>query len=297
MVGGFSERRERGFRKMKENRKVWLVTGSSTGFGRALVEELITQGYSVVATARKLEALSNLTENENVLKTTLDVTDGNSISNAVKAAIDKFGRIDVLVNNAGFGYFGVMEESDQATVKRMMDTNFWGANDMTLAVLPYMRAQKSGHIINTVSRGGLTTTETLSYYHATKFAMEGLFQTLRKEIEPLGIFVSNVEPGSFRTDWAGRSKESAEGEIADYVAAHEFLNVLNNYSGTQAGSPELAAKAFIELANLDNPPMHYLMGKDAYQMSKQVFEEALSEFEAYKEDATHLDYGDEDYWK
>ncbi|AYG00019.1 oxidoreductase [Lactococcus allomyrinae] len=282
---------------MKNNDKVWLVTGASTGFGRALVEELIVRNYKVVATARQLSALTDLSDGENVLKTRLDVTDKASISAAVAATIEKFGRIDVLVNNAGFGYFGVMEESDQAAVRRMMDTNFWGANDMTLAVLPYMRKQKSGRILNTVSRGGLTTTETLAYYHATKFAMEGLFQTLRKEVEPLGIFVTNIEPGSFRTDWAGRSKESSPAEITDYAAAHKTLDRLNSYSGTQAGSPALAAKAFIKVAELDNPPMHYLMGKGAYQLTKQVFEAALDEFETYKEDAQHLDFGDEAYWK
>ncbi|MCL2112675.1 MAG: oxidoreductase [Streptococcaceae bacterium] len=282
---------------MTNNDKVWLVTGSSTGFGRALVEELIAQDYKVVATARHLSALTDLPDSENVLKARLDVTDKASISAAVTATIEKFGRIDVLVNNAGFGYFGVMEESDQTAVRRMMDTNFWGANDMTLAVLPYMRKQKSGRILNTVSRGGLTTTETLAYYHATKFAMEGLFQTLRKEVEPLGIFVTNIEPGSFRTDWAGRSKESSPAEIVDYAVAHKTLERLNSYSGTQAGSPALAAKAFIKVAELDNPPMHYLMGKDAYQLSKQVFEAALDEFEAYKEDAQHLDFGDEAYWE
>lgn len=275
--------------------KVWFITGSSTGFGRKLAEELITEGYKVVATARKTEALTGL-EGENVLKVPLDVTNTEQIQAAVKTAIEHFGRIDVLVNNAGFGYFGVMEESDQTAVRRMMDTNFWGANDVTLAVLPYMRAQKSGRIINTVSRGGLTTTESLAYYHATKFAMEGLFQTLRKEVEPLGIYVSNVEPGSFRTDWAGRSKDSANAEISDYADAHKTLERLNGYSGTQSGSPELAAKAFIKLANMEKPPLHYLMGKDAYQLSRQVFSEAIAEFDAYREDAEHLDYGDEAYW-
>lgn len=277
--------------------EVWLVTGSSTGFGRALVEELIAQDYKVVATARQLSTLSELPDKENILKISLDVTKGDSIQKAVAETIAKFERIDVLVNNAGFGYFGVMEESDQSAVRKMMDTNFWGANDMTLAVLPYMRKQKSGRILNTVSRGGLTTTENLSYYHATKFAMEGLFQTLRKEVEPLGIFVTNIEPGSFRTDWAGRSKESAPDKFSDYEKAHKLLEHLNSYSGTQVGNPASAAKAFIKVSKLENPPMHYLMGKDAYQLSKQVFEEALAEFEKYKEDAKHLDFGEEDYWK
>ncbi|GBG97561.1 oxidoreductase [Lactococcus termiticola] len=278
-------------------KQVWFITGTTSGFGRALAEELIKQDYPVVATGRKIEALDYLPEKDNLLKVTLDVTKKETIDAAVAKSLEKFGRIDVLVNNAGFGYFGIMEESDQSAVHRMMDTNFWGANDMTLAVLPHMRKQKSGRILNVTSRGGLTTMETLAYYHATKFAMEGLFQTLRKEVEPLGIFVTNIEPGSFRTDWAGRSKENAEAEISDYAAAHKNLERLNTYSGTQAGNPALAAKAFIKIAQLENPPMHYLMGKDAYQISKQVFEEALQEFEEYREDSEHLDFGDDDYWK
>ncbi|MDR0200317.1 MAG: SDR family NAD(P)-dependent oxidoreductase, partial [Streptococcaceae bacterium] len=176
--------------------KTWLITGTSTGFGRALAEELVNVGkYNVVATARKLAALDYLPEADNILKVALDVTKAEQIAAAVSATLEKFGTVDVLVNNAGYGYFGALEESDQAQVHNMMDTNFWGANDMTLAVLPTMRKNRSGHILNVTSIGGLATFPTFAYYHASKFAMEGLFQSLAKQVAPLGIKVTNVEPG------------------------------------------------------------------------------------------------------
>lgn len=278
------------------NNQVWFITGTSSGFGKALAKELITQDYPVVATARNIESLSDLT-GENLLKVELDVTKPESIKSAVTASIKRFKRIDVLVNNAGFGYFGTVEESEEEIVRNMMETNFWGASAVTRAVLPQMRAQHSGRIINVTSRGGLTTSPIFGYYHASKFAMEGLFQTLRQELAPLGIHVTNVEPGSFRTDWAGRSHFEANTAIKDYTTAYKSLEAVKKRNNHQVGNPKLAAKAFIKIAQLENPPLHYLMGKDAYQFATQVFKEALAEFETYKDDAEHLDFGDDSYWK
>ncbi|MFC4653114.1 SDR family NAD(P)-dependent oxidoreductase [Lactococcus nasutitermitis] len=282
-------------------KQVWFITGTSSGFGRALVEELIAQDYPVVATARKLESLDYLPEKDNVLKVALDVTKKETIDKAVKSANDAFGKIDVLVNNAGYGYFGAMEESDQAQVRNMMDTNFWGANDMTIAVLPQMRKARSGRILNVTSIGGLATFPTFAYYHASKFAMEGLFQSLRKQVEPLGIYVTNVEPGGFSTEWAAGSHFAVapENEIADYQLVHEAKNVSETRGAThsQAGSPELAAKYFIKLASMEKPPQNALFGADAHEMATKTYREALAEFEAHQADATHLAYGDEDYWQ
>lgn len=280
---------------------VWFITGTSSGFGRALAEELVAQGTPVVATARKLSALDYLPDDsDKVLKIALDVTKAETISAGVAAANAKFGKIDVLVNNAGYGYFGAMEESDQAQVHQMMDTNFWGANDMTLAVLPQMRKARSGRILNVTSIGGLTVFPTFAYYHATKFAMEGLFQSLRQQVEPLGIYVTNVEPGGFATEWAAGSHfgVSAENEIADYVGVHEAKAVSENRGAAhaQAGSPELAAKYFIKLANMEKPPLHALFGQDANERAVQVYQEALTEFSEHREDASHLAFGDEAYW-
>lgn len=283
---------------MSQKKQVWFVTGSSSGFGRALVEELIHENYPVVATARKLSSLSDLPTGEaDVLKLSLDVTKPEQIREAVSQAEERFGFIDVLVNNAGYGYFGAIEESDQSEVRRMMETNFWGANDMTLALLPKMREHRSGRIINVTSIGGLATFPTFAYYHATKFAMEGLFQSLRKQVAPFGIQVTNVEPGGFRTKWAGASHKGATNLINDYDLVHKARLVSETRSGSQDGDPKLAAKAFIKLANMEEQPMHYLFGKDAYQMAVGTYNQALDEFEAYRNDATHLSFGDDDYWE
>ncbi len=286
-----------GIRMSKKN-QVWFVTGSSSGFGKALVEELIHESYPVVATARKLSSLSDLPTGEaDVLKLSLDVTKPEQIHEAVSQAEEHFGFIDVLVNNAGYGYFGAVEESDQSEVRRMMETNFWGANDMTLALLPKMREHRSGRIINVTSIGGLATFPTFAYYHATKFAMEGLFQSLRKQVAPFGIQITNVEPGAFRTKWAGASHKGATNLIDDYNLVHKARIASETRSGSQDGNPKLAAKAFIKLANMEKQPMHYLFGKDAYQTAVSTYKQALDEFEAYRHDATHLSFGDDDYWE
>ncbi|KGH80905.1 short-chain dehydrogenase [Oenococcus oeni IOEB_0607] len=283
---------------MNKKEQVWLVTGASSGFGRALVEELISDGYPVVATARKLDSLSDLGTGEaDILKLSLDVTQPEQIRDVVSQAESHFGSIDVLVNNAGYGYFGAMEESDQTEVRQIMETNFWGANNMALAVLPKMRAKRSGRIINVTSIGGLAAFPTFAYYHATKFAMEGLFQSLRKQVAPLGIQVTNVEPGAFRTKWAGASHKGAKNLIDDYSLVHEARLVSEKRSGSQDGDPKLAAKAFIKLAHMKEQPMHYLFGTDAYKMAVEGYENSLSEFKEYRDDETHLSFGDDDYWK
>lgn len=283
---------------MSKKNQVWFVTGASSGFGRALVEELIHENYPVVATARKIASLADLPTGEaDVLKLPLDVTSQEQIRDAVSQAEAHFGFIDVLVNNAGYGYFGAVEESDQAEVRRMMATNFWGANDMTLALLPKMRAHRSGRILNVTSIGGLAAFPTFAYYHATKFAMEGLFQSLREQVAPFGIQVTNVEPGAFRTKWAGESHKGATNLIDDYQAVHDARSASEIRSGSQDGDPKLAAKAFIKLANMEKQPMHYLFGKDAYRTATSTYRQALDEFEAHKEDATHLSFGDDAYWE
>jgi NAD(P)-dependent dehydrogenase (short-subunit alcohol dehydrogenase family) len=280
--------------------QVWFVTGTSTGLGRALVEELIAQGYPVVATARKLTALDDLPEGEDrqVLKVALDVTDKSQVTSSVKQAQAQFGKIDVLVNNAGYGYFGAIEESDEQEVRNMMETNFWGASAMAREVLPDMRAKKSGHIINVTSIGGLATFPAFGYYHATKFAMEGLFQSLATQVEPLGIHVTNVEPGAFRTEWSGASHKGAEDSalIEDYVGAHQARATSEKGSGSQEGDPKLAAKAMIKIANVANPPIHYLFGQDAYTLATSTFEDALKEFKEYEDDSINLKFGDDSYW-
>ncbi len=278
--------------------KVWFVTGTSSGFGHALVEELIAKKQRVVATARHVDQINKWQQdNENVYTSSLDVTDHDNVVRTVKEAIDHFGRIDVLVNNAGWGYFGSVEESEESVVRAMMDTNFWGAADVIRTVLPVFRKQASGHIINISSVGGITGSPAFGFYNASKFALEGLSSALAKEVAPLGIHVTNVEPGPFRTDWAGRSHKSAAETIDDYQqTAHTASSKIEALSGSQVGSPELAAKAIIKLSTLSQPPFHFLTGVNAYQRAIQAYEEALTEFKKYQEDSSHIDYGDEDYW-
>ncbi|HEY4399093.1 MAG TPA: oxidoreductase [Lactobacillaceae bacterium] len=280
--------------------QVWLVTGSSTGFGRKLVEELIAQGIKVVATARKVETLDTLpsTSETKILKLKLDVTNHDDVTNVVSKAINYFGHLDVLVNNAGYGYAGAIEESDENAVREMFETNFWGVSDMTRAVLPYFREQKAGRILNITSIGGLVGVPTFGYYNATKFAVEGFANALSQEVKPLGIQITNVEPGPFRTDWAGRSMTGSVHAIADYeTTAHAQREMTNQRSGQQDGSPELAAKAMVKLAQLDEQPLHFVAGINAYERATNALEGTLSEFKKFKADATHLNYGDEDYWQ
>ncbi|WP_394456793.1 oxidoreductase [Leuconostoc suionicum] len=278
--------------------QVWLVTGASSGLGKALVEELIKQGYPVVATARNVNSLETLPQGSaDILKLSLDVTKSDEIIKAVQKAEEYFGKIDVLVNNAGYGYFGALEETEQNEAKKMMETNFWGANNMTLAVLPEMRKRRSGRIINVTSIGGLTTFPTFAYYHASKFAMEGLFQSLRQQVSPLGVHVTNVEPGSFRTEWAGRSHKGATNVIEDYELVHETRQISENRSGSQPGNPRLAAKAIVKLANMNKPPMHYILGGDAFDLAIEHYKKSILELEKHRDDSIHQSFGDGNYWE
>jgi len=197
--------------------KVWFITGCSTGFGRELAKQTLDRGFRTVVTARDPAKVEDIAKgrDDRALVLELDVTDPVEVDAAVKSAAKHFGRIDVLVNNAGIGYFGAVEESDEAEVRRMFEINFFGLSRMTRAVLPIMRQQRSGHIVNISSIGGLRSFPSLAYYHATKYAVEGFSESLSLEVAPLGIKVTIVEPSGFRTDWAGRSAAESKTRIAD----------------------------------------------------------------------------------
>lgn len=277
--------------------KVWLITGTSTGFGKMLVEELQKTDAKIVATARNVAKIQHWDDNKNTLLLELDVTDQKQIDKAVADTIDKFGRIDVLVNNAGWGYFGSVEETDEDAVRSLMDTNFWGLTNMTRAVLPIMRSQKEGQIINISSVAGILGGAGIAYYNATKHAVEGFSKGLAYEVEPLGIKITNVEPGPFRTDWAGRSHQAADSTIADYAnTAHNNTTVFEGNSGQQDGSPELLAKAIVKLSKVTNPPLHFLAGANAVERAHEEIERLQQDFDVWEEDSTHLSYGDEPYW-
>jgi NAD(P)-dependent dehydrogenase (short-subunit alcohol dehydrogenase family) len=278
--------------------KVWFITGMSTGFGRELVEALIARHEKVVATARNLDKIADWQNKPNVLLATVDVTNQEQIQTALTAALAKFGRIDVLVNNAGWGYFGAVEESDDAQVRRMMETNFWGVSNVTRAALPIMRKQKQGYIMNVTSIAGLLGNPAFGYYNATKHAVEGLMKALRQEVAPLGIRITNVEPGPFRTDWAGRSHAGATNLIADYdQTAHQRRQQTEDHSGQQAGSPALLAQAMIKLSQAPEPPFHFIAGQNAFDRMQVELTQEQHDFDQWQADSTHLNYGDEAYWQ
>ena len=274
-------------------KKVWFITGCSTGFGRELAKYLLENDYRVVVTARNPSQIDDLItiNKENALGVKLDVNDKAQIAHAVAEARQRFGKIDVLVNNAGFGYFGAIEESEEAEVRSMFETNFWGLSEMTRAVLPTMREQKSGAIVNISSIGGLVAFPGVGYYNATKFAVNGFSEALQKEVEPLGINVIIVEPSGFRTDWAGRSANDATETIEDYAeTAGATQAAIRGYSGNQPGDPVRAAKAIVKAVEAENPPKNLLLGKAALKGARLKLENLTAEFDAWAETSEGADF-------
>lgn len=270
---------------------VWFITGCSTGFGRETAEQLLAAGYPTVVTARKTEDLKAFAGREGALVLKLDVTDQAQIDAAVKAAEAHFGRIDVLLNNAGIGYFGSVEESEDAEVRRMFDINVFALGRMTAAVLPGMRQRRSGTIINIASLAGLKPFPALGYYNATKFAVVGLSGALKEEVEPLGIRVICVEPSGFRTDWAGRSANESPHAIADYHAtAGAKCEQLRTFSGKQPGDPVRAVKAIIAAVESPNPPHHLPLGNAAFDVGLAQLESIRKEFLAQEAVARGADF-------
>lgn len=263
-------------------KKVWFITGCSTGFGRSLAKEVLAKGHQVVVTARKTADIEDIIKDypNTAIALTLDVTVAQQIVDAVKKAIGKFGRIDVLVNNAGIGYFGAVEESEEAEVRRMFEINFFGLARVTQEVLPYMRKQKSGHILNIASIGGLRSFPAVGFYNATKYAVDGLSEALYKEVAPLGIKVTVIAPSGFRTDWAGRSAKNSAVVIDDYAAtAGKNKGDIRGYSGNQPGDPVRAALAMIQVTETENPPLRLLLGKAALKGARAKLEELKKDFD------------------
>lgn len=253
---------------MTENHQpVWFVTGCSTGFGRELASQLLNAGYPTVVTARKPEDLQAFANHPKALVLKLDVTDSAQVEAAVQAAEAHFGRIDVLVNNAGIGYFGSVEESEEAEVRWMFEINVFALGRMSAAVLPVMRRQRRGCIVNISSLAGIRPSAGLGYYNATKFAVIGLSGALRQEVEPLGIKVIVVEPSGFRTDWAGRSAKESPRRVEDYQSTvWHRCEQLRAWSGKQPGDPVRAAQAIIAAVESPEPPQHLPLGVAAFEL-------------------------------
>lgn len=269
---------------MREEDKVWLITGCSTGMGREFAAEALRCGYRVVTTARDPKTLAAFVERhpERARALALDVTDEHQIADVVAKTIDAFGRIDVLVNNAAYGYLAAIEEGDLTDVRAMFETNFWGTVAMTRAVLPHMRRQRSGHIVNNSSQAGLMSKPGTGFYSTTKWAVEALTEALVEEVAPFGIRVTALEPGPYRTDWAGRSMKRAKTPIADYEAVHARAQMIQDMDGKQPGDPRGAAQALIEIVRAEHPPRQFLMGKlvlDTYRAKLDTIRASLDEWE------------------
>ncbi len=265
--------------------KVWFITGCSTGFGRELAKEVLQAGYKAVVTARNTNDIVDIVSAypETALAVQLDVTNVEQIASSVEQATQHFGSIDVLVNNAGIGYFGAIEESDEAEVRRMFDINFFGLANMTNAVLPIMRKQRSGHIINIASIGGLVSFPGVGFYNATKYAVDGLSESLAKEVAHLGIKVTVICPSGFRTDWAGRSANNATKVIEDYApTAHANKDTIRGYSGNQPGDPIMAAKAIVMVTETEKPPMRLLLGAGAMKGGRRKLDELKTDFDTWE---------------
>lgn len=280
---------------MPPSSPVWFITGCSTGFGRALATRVLERGWRAVVTARNRDSVADLVEGreDRALAVALDVTDLAQIADAGAAAREKFGRIDVLVNNAGYGYQSSVEEGDEAEIRAQFDANVFGLFAVTRAVLPIMREQRSGHIINITSLAGLAGYPASGYYAASKHAVEGWSDTLRAEAAPLGIHVTCVEPGPFRTDWAGRSLRQTPNRIADYAeTAGKRMDDTRGVSGTQAGDPERAAAAMIALSEQADPPRHLVLGRFAHDAVVARLKERLAEIERYRDISLATDFPD-----
>jgi NADP-dependent 3-hydroxy acid dehydrogenase YdfG len=272
---------------------VWFITGCSTGFGRELAAAVLARGDRAVVTARSINQLADVVDGyeEQALALTLDVTDRDQAEAAVKAAIARFGRIDVLVNNAGIGYFGAIEESDEAEVRRMFEVNVFGLSRMMHLVLPGMRERRAGTIVNISSVGGIRAFPAVGYYNGTKFAVEGISEALSQEVAPLGIKVLIVEPSGFRTDWAGRSANETQHPIADYDAtAGRNKGTIRGYSGSQPGDPKRAVAAIIKAVEARNPPLRLLLGKAALAGGRSKIEMLQKDFDAWAEVTEGADF-------
>jgi NAD(P)-dependent dehydrogenase (short-subunit alcohol dehydrogenase family) len=272
---------------------VWFITGCSTGFGRELARLVLDRGWRAVVTARDKERVADLAERgeERALPLALDVTDAAQIKAAVRAAEERFGAIDVLVNNAGYGYQASVEEGVEAEIRAQFDANVFGLFAMIRAVLPGMRARRRGHILNITSVAGFCGFAASGYYAASKHAVEGLSDSLGREVAPLGIRVTCIEPGPFRTDWAGRSLRQTPCRIPDYAeTAGARLAATAEKSGKQEGDPVRAGEAMIRVVEADDPPRHLVLGAWGLDAVTTKLSETLHEIEAWRAVGLATDY-------
>ena len=273
--------------------RTWLITGASSGLGHALAECVLSHGDQVVLTAPTLSGMEALAARYpcSALALELDVTDPLQRIDAVDRALAHFGAIDVLVNNAAIDFLGAVEEQREDDYRAQFEVNFFGAVGMIRLVLPGMRKRRSGHIVNFSSIGGLVSFPAVGYYNATKYAVEGLSEALAQEVDPLGIKVTIVEPGPFRTDWAGRSLRESKVAIDDYSAtAGQRRKQTHGISGKQQGDPVRAGEAIIKAVTSDDPPLRLVLGKPALDEAYQKLRDMKTNFDAWRQTSLSADY-------
>ena len=273
--------------------KVWFISGTSTGFGREMAEQLLSKGEIVVATARKVEQIADFAAKypQTALALPLDVTDAVAVDFAVAAALAKFGRVDVLVNNAGYGICGGVEETTEAEFMPVFETNVFGLIRLTRAFLPYFRKQRSGNIVNVSSIAGLIGGAGWGYYNASKFAVNGFSEALAAEMAPLGVHVTIVEPGPFRTDFLGRSGVEAANSIADYDSTvGKTRDYFHDQAGKQLGDPVKAVNAIIAAVDSPEPPRHLLLGSVAFNRMTARVELWKQDLDACRDTALGADF-------
>jgi NAD(P)-dependent dehydrogenase (short-subunit alcohol dehydrogenase family) len=273
--------------------KVWFITGASSGLGRALAEEVLAQGYRVIATARRTSRLRNLVEkySDAVRAVRLDVTSPDDVRNSVVEAIKGFGRIDVVVNNAGYGLVGAIEEPSDEQIRQLFETNVFGVLNVLRETLPILRRQRSGHIINISSRLGFAAFPSYGYYSATKYALHGLSEALALEVAPFGIRVTIAEPGGIRTNFNERSVVQPENLLpAEYPSTAVFNGYLSNGHGKQFSDPQKIAGLLVEITKSENPPLHLPLGEDAYQKIEEQLNKIIEEVACWREKGSATGY-------
>jgi NAD(P)-dependent dehydrogenase (short-subunit alcohol dehydrogenase family) len=263
--------------------KVWFITGTSRGFGREWAIAALERGDKVAATARDTATLTELVERfgDAILPLQLDVTDRAADFAAVKQAHEHFGRLDVVVNNAGYGQFGFIEELSEQDARDQIETNVFGALWVTQAALPYLRAQRSGHLIQVSSIGGITAFPNVGIYHASKWALEGFSQALAQEIAPFGVHVTLIEPAGFSTDWSGSSSRRAP-ELPDYADVHQATEEVRSTRWAAPGDPKASAAAVLKVVDAEQPPLRVFFGSAPLELAKADYEQRLRTWEEWQ---------------
>ena len=264
--------------------KVWFITGTSRGFGREWAIAALDRGDRVAATARNTDSLAELVEQygDAILPISLDVTDKEAATAAVAQAHEHFGRLDVVINNAGFGHFGFVEEITEDEARAQMETNLFGALWVTQAALPFLRAQGSGHIIQVSSIGGISAFPLVGMYHASKWALEGFSQSLAQEVAGFGIFVTLVEPGGFSTDWSGSSSKRSE-PLADYAELHEAVEAARKQRFAAPGDPVATRGAILKVVDADRPPLRIFFGESPLGTAKADYASRIAVWEEWND--------------